>query len=1211
MRAPSVLIMNSLDQTLRFAAFALILVLAPAAHGLKFEIPKELEAEVEAQQAAEASEKEAELEALQEAGSKSAGDEAVGGMTDVPEALEPGVVDSAAIAEPVVAPVPVVGDEPVAATGMIAGQVVDQESTSPVSGVAIIIEGTDIGSITDGNGNYTLGPVPSGSYTLSFVKTGYIEAKVTEFEVAAGETKTFPFALPPRPAEMSDEVFELQDFVVTAEEATAQFQIFIDVRKNSIGSVDFLSAEDISRLGDSNIASLVKRIPGVNVVEGKFAVVRGLSDRYNSTQVNGLPLPSPDPLRQSLQLDLFPSSIIETVIANKVFISSMPGNSGGGSFELSPKEFSDEWYAHLKSGYSTNENVDKLFLESPDLSSDDYFYNGIGNRVGTFYSTGTSTVSGISSEEISYRDRIEPFVGTSGTPLHNVSSEFGFGGSFLLEENVRFRFLFEGTYDVDATTKIGNEKFINKYPLNSFSTGLVGNNGQAEGIPSFFLGGPRFIAGYPTGFVPAGLVSIIDPNYPDNLTALFIPGSVAPGGSGDLVEQTEYDLTESSMTVSSGLLIGGQFVFGDHFNHSLTVTSLQSRLTEDTVTRFSGGSDKRDAPGGPDVSIGEDGTQVTLETIEFEDRKLEALQFTGQSVDDVDNPGWELNWGLSFSDTYSNVPRRTEAWYLTQDGNIFLEGTSLTTSPPFLKETTSFIEQSTDSYRVDLKRCIESPFDLNSKREIKLSLGTYNVDSKRDVEGRNAAYIAESLLENLNSSGIENFNDQIQDLDFSDSLYFKVNGDQSVVFDDDGNSVYLNNGSYPTSAEVEQKIKDAYVNLEIPFLSKFKFSGGARFSKIHTSVSGSAQLAGDDGLLSKGYGGSSLGTILNQQYVSATGNSSAVTNASILGWEDIQNPSNELIKDFVLPSLILQFDLNDHLSIKASKTKAYALPSFRELSPYFDYEGTTGETVLGNPYLQPSEVDSVDLRLDYTFSNGSYLSCSVFKKTVESPIEKIKLRNQGRGYITSYLNNSNDANISGFELEARLKLEMLPLPSDLLLYKVLKNLSVGCNFSSIEAEIAQQDDIRATYTSNKATNTNPDDMIPFGAFSPSEPPTHRRLFDQPEWLFNADASYEFPEFGTTLTLICYGQSDLLSSVGVGNAEKNGSSRLDEYTDSYFDLKARLSQRLFEDRLKLTFSASNLTDSTRRVVYDPSLVEDEVRYSFKLGRTYSFSAEWVF
>ncbi|MFP4260688.1 MAG: carboxypeptidase-like regulatory domain-containing protein, partial [Opitutales bacterium] len=162
--------------------------------------------------------------------------------------------------------------------GFVSGQVLDKETQQPVSGVAIVMEGTDVGTITDAQGRYTLGPAPAGEYTLSFVKSGYIESNVTEYAIAAGEVAVFPFALPPRPAEMSDEVYVLQDFSVTAEEAN-QMMLNLDLRMDSDSIMDVLGSEDLSRFADSDVASAVKRVAGVSVQDGKFAVIRGLDER--------------------------------------------------------------------------------------------------------------------------------------------------------------------------------------------------------------------------------------------------------------------------------------------------------------------------------------------------------------------------------------------------------------------------------------------------------------------------------------------------------------------------------------------------------------------------------------------------------------------------------------------------------------------------------------------------------------------------------------------------------------------------------------------------------------------------------------------------------------------------------------------------------------------------------------------------------------------
>ena len=102
---------------------------------------------------------------------------------------------------------------------------------------------------------------------------------------------------------------------------------------------------------------LVSRLAGVNVVEGQFAVVRGLGDRYNSTLLNDLPVPSPDPIRQGVQLDLFPTSIIESVVADKAFLPGLPSNSSGAAFNLITRSYPEDFTAWLETGFTVNKII--------------------------------------------------------------------------------------------------------------------------------------------------------------------------------------------------------------------------------------------------------------------------------------------------------------------------------------------------------------------------------------------------------------------------------------------------------------------------------------------------------------------------------------------------------------------------------------------------------------------------------------------------------------------------------------------------------------------------------------------------------------------------------------------------------------------------------------------------------------------------------------
>jgi outer membrane receptor protein involved in Fe transport len=96
----------------------------------------------------------------------------------------------------------------------------------------------------------------------------------------------------------------------------------------------FLSADDLERTGDSNAAEALTRLSGLSVVSDRFVFVRGLGDRYSSALLNGSPLPSPEPLRRTVPLDLFPSNILDGAIVQKTFSPNYPGEFGGGVIDL-------------------------------------------------------------------------------------------------------------------------------------------------------------------------------------------------------------------------------------------------------------------------------------------------------------------------------------------------------------------------------------------------------------------------------------------------------------------------------------------------------------------------------------------------------------------------------------------------------------------------------------------------------------------------------------------------------------------------------------------------------------------------------------------------------------------------------------------------------------------------------------------------------------
>ncbi len=106
--------------------------------------------------------------------------------------------------------------------------------------------------------------------------------------------------------------------------------------------ISVLSGADIARTGEGDIAGALSRVTGLSVVGGGFVYVRGLGDRYSSSMLNGSPLPSPEPLRRSVPLDIFPTSIVGSALVQKTYSVNYPGEFGGGVINLTTKAIPTE-----------------------------------------------------------------------------------------------------------------------------------------------------------------------------------------------------------------------------------------------------------------------------------------------------------------------------------------------------------------------------------------------------------------------------------------------------------------------------------------------------------------------------------------------------------------------------------------------------------------------------------------------------------------------------------------------------------------------------------------------------------------------------------------------------------------------------------------------------------------------------------------------------
>lgn len=241
--------------------------------------------------------------------------------------------------------------------GIITGIVTDAETKETMVGAAVMIDSTSLGTVADIDGNYKFLKVKPGKYTLTATMVGYDSTKVKGIVVIAGKTVTVNFAL-------QASMMQMNEVVIKAEAIRDSDASLLKDRQEAVAVQDAVSAETISKTGGGNAAEAVKQVTGTTVVGGKSVYVRGLGDRYMNVQLNGSDLPSTSQYNQTVQIDLFPSSLISNIVTMKTFTPDKPGSFTGGSVNIETKAFPEKptFSVSVGSSYNPQANLIDSFL---------------------------------------------------------------------------------------------------------------------------------------------------------------------------------------------------------------------------------------------------------------------------------------------------------------------------------------------------------------------------------------------------------------------------------------------------------------------------------------------------------------------------------------------------------------------------------------------------------------------------------------------------------------------------------------------------------------------------------------------------------------------------------------------------------------------------------------------------------------------------------
>ncbi len=283
----------------------------------------------------------------------------------------------------------------------------------------------------------------------------------------------------------------LEEIVVEAKAERDSEAAILTLQRKSGLVQDGISSELISRAGDNDAAGAIKRVTGVSVEGGKFVYVRGLGDRYSNTVLNGAQVPGLDPNRNSVQMDLFPSNLIDNLLVVKTYSPDLPANFTGGYVDIITKDFPDRFTVQASASFSFNDqstfNSDYLSYEGGDLD-----WLGFDDGLRELPSSAANSSSG---EEIPKTDFNRILALDTRTPFLNQSYSFSIGDQFDVFDrpfgiigslSYRISNTFSDNYQTGAYDLTSNENNVdNLTPRNIFNGQLSSTTVLWGGLLNF------------------------------------------------------------------------------------------------------------------------------------------------------------------------------------------------------------------------------------------------------------------------------------------------------------------------------------------------------------------------------------------------------------------------------------------------------------------------------------------------------------------------------------------------------------------------------------------------------------------------------------------------------------------------------------------------------------------------------------------------------
>ncbi len=949
----------------------------------------------------------------------------------------------------VLEPEPTVQLAPVPNNCSIVGEVSDAMSLNPLAGVFLVIGETGRTVESSAQGKFEVSGLPQGAIAIEATKLGYFTETVL-INTLPTQVAKVRIALRAKPTDGESEVVTLEEETIVGEyQEDDQPEFDLGLKTDSNTLVSGISKEEFSRTGVSDAAGAVGKVAGANIVGGKFAVVRGLADRYVTTLFNGAAISSADPSRKAVQLDIFPTTAIQSININKTHSPNLPGDFGGGTIQIQSLNIPSERIIEFKYKMTWNSTLEDRMLVHPNRKPgfwgdqnnaipDAWLWNLDENgEPRSFNVGGNRVVPGRSPTASQQQQQIA--IGNE----EQAKADQALAGVLALHNSQGFMPKVEKPEEGKSFSMVYGDKF-------------------------------DFDNGNQLGFIAA-----FQHSTEDEVNAL--------GPENRITSPSRSWLQESySREVDWSLYLAGGYKIGDH--HQLNATYFRKRILTDQITHGKNFAIEGDGVFGAlaknDATLARYGASAVYNkefwTIDPVIRDTEIMQLSGNHKNDH---GTHFSWGLSQSSATESRPHTSTFQHGQLDFTnplIFLESLkdpNVIYNPSlgqirtieyqtFVNDGIGSLDSSRETQRIEEKAQersaeLKQEFYLTDKREdgakFELSLGVNDLEKERTQEGR--VYLMRTaswerwVARNppawwANSAAVPFSNGSpLSATVMPDGTplpagfrtlgeYLASNPDAlAAFFNGYGNERF---GGIPGTGTGANR--GTYVQPDGPY---FANGSGLEVRNINsdlslTSIYSTASFLGDIWRIGGGV-----------RWEEETKSYQVAADPLTRLLEDDPSRTGSMVTNAIIPSAFAGLDIiPEQLWVNLAWSETVARPTFHEFLPIESIAQDTGILRRGNASLGETQISNLDISIEWAPTESISCTLSAFKKDLLDPIVVVQRVDQGVNSNT-YI-NGDSGEIKGFEIEGRWKPEAWPFSltgnytfiNSSLLYEVNQGINV-------------------------------------------------------------------------------------------------------------------------------------------------------------------------